>query len=215
MATLGPVDVNRVILVDDHEMVLEGLVSALSIEADVEVVATARSVAEFERVIEDATPDVVVTDWQLPDGTGTDVAAATQSSTGDVAVLMISGFPDDEAIRSALDAGCSGFVAKGAPVGQLVDAIRSVHRGAAVFPAALLGSVVRGARAEPNPLTSREHEILGLLAAAKSVDEIATELYLSIHTVRNHVRAILSKLMARSQLEAVIEGVRAGLVEVR
>lgn len=205
----------RVVVVDDHEMVLQGLLAALSAEPDLDVVASASSVAEFRALVGDLETDVVVTDWQLQDGTGAEIAEMANAAVEGVAVLMISGFRDDRTVSAALEAGCSGFVGKGAGVHELARAIRTVMTGAAVFPADMLSSVVRRERADDgNLLTTRETEVLSLLAAAKTVDDIAEQLYLSVHTVRNHVRAILNKLNAKSQLEAVVEGVRAGLVRV-
>ena len=98
---------------------------------------------------------------------------------------------------------------------ELLLAVRSVAGGAAVFPAGLLATVTQAAGAPTEPvLTARETEVLGLLAEAKNADEIADRLFLSVHTVRNHIRAILTKLGARSQLEALVFGIRMGLVSV-
>lgn len=209
------VDPIRVAVVDDHEMVLQGLLAALEAEPGIEVAASASSVAAFRELAPTIEADVVVTDWQLQDGTGSDIAQVATSHNRNIAILMISGFRDDHTVTSAIEAGCSGFVGKGAGVRELTRAIRSVVTGAAVFPADMLSSVVRretGPKGEA--LTARETEVLSLLAEAKTVDEITDQLHLSVHTVRNHVRALLTKLHARSQLEAVVEGVRAGLVRV-
>lgn len=205
----------RVAVVDDHEMVLQGLLAALGAEEGIEVAGSASSVEGFRVLVADLDVDVVVTDWQLQDGTGSDIAALASEANPEVGILMISGFRDDRTVSSAIEAGASGFVGKGAGVQELTRAIRSVVTGAAVFPADMLNNVVqRDTGARSAALTARETEVLALLAEAKNVDEIANELYLSVHTVRNHVRALLTKLHARSQLEAVVEGVRAGLVRV-
>ena len=139
------------------------------------------------------------------------------SAVPGAAVLMISGFRDEATVTAAIEAGCSGFISKGLEVADLVTAIHTVANGTAVFPASLLSQISRRRREQPKgeTLTEREHEVLRLLAEAMSVDDIAADLGLSVHTVRNHVRSILTKLQARSQLEAVVEGVRTGLVRVR
>ncbi|MEM7286797.1 MAG: response regulator transcription factor [Actinomycetota bacterium] len=152
-------------------------------------------------------------DWNLKDGTGADVAAIAAETHPDCPVLVISGIPDDRIIGAAIGASCSGFVSKGSSVAELAGVIRAVAAGAAVFPAEWLGGLGR-TESEHEPLTERELEVLGCLADALTVDEIAEELYLSIHTVRNHVRSIRTKLHARSQLEAVVVAARSGLLSV-
>ena len=128
---------------------------------------------------------------------------------------MITGLDDQEAVAKALTSGCAGFVSKAQGFDRLVEAIRAVAQGSAFYPAALMGAAFDAARNEPeSDLSARELEVLRLLANARLVDEIAEELYLSPHTVRNHVKRILAKLGARSQLEAVVVAARLGLVEV-
>lgn len=204
----------RVVVVEDHELLLDALVAALNACDDLTVVGSVRTIAEFSELITDLEPDVVVTDLQLQDGSGTEVAEIAAEHS-DASVLFITGRGDDQGVAAAVSTGSSGFISKSAPLQELVDAIRSVGGGAAVFPAALLRRAL-----DPDltgvgaTLTAKEMEVLELLASGLNASEISAELHVSVHTTRNHVRAILAKLHARSQLEAVVIAVRAGLVEI-
>jgi DNA-binding NarL/FixJ family response regulator len=208
----------RVLLVEDHAMVARGLEATLAEESDLEVVGIAGTVDESVLRFKQLTPDVVVMDFRLPDGEGTEATRRIREIDADAAVLLLTGADDPGIVSAALDAGCSGFVSKGRDLDDLTSAIRAVARGAAVFPAGLLtraftpGTDQLGTGAD---LTTREREVLGLLADGCSTEEIGSQLFLSLHTVRNHVRNILTKLHARTKLEAVVIAARAGLVDLR
>ncbi len=206
----------RIVLVEDHEMVSAGFAAVMNAEDDLEVVAIGENATRGIELIESLKPDVVVTDFNLPDGDGGKVASSAQAMDPAPTVLMITGVDDRIAVEAALATGCAGFVSKGRGIDELLEAVRSVSRGAAVFPANLLAAVTAmGASKQPDdPLTTRESEILQMLANANNADEIASGLFLSVHTVRNHIRSILSKLGARSQLEAVVFGVRQEIVQI-
>lgn len=205
----------RLILVEDHAMVLDGLISVMASEPDLELVGTASSVADASALIGSERPAVVITDFALPDGTGADVAEFALKTDSSIKVLMITGLNDRTAVRAAIRAGCSGFMSKGEGIAQLRSAVRAVAGGATVFPANLLAAVAHSTiSGVGNDLTKRELEILGGLAKAKSAEDLADEYVLSLHTVRNHIQNVLSKLGARSQLEAVVTAAAEGLVQV-
>jgi DNA-binding NarL/FixJ family response regulator len=207
----------RVLLVEDHAMVARGLEAALGEEDDLEVVGIAGSVEEGVTRFRQLGPDVIVMDYRLPDGHGTDATRRIRDIDGDAAILLLTGADDPSVVSAALDAGCSGFVSKDRDLDELASAIRAVAKGAAVFPAGLLSRALSpGAEhsVTGGDLTPREREVLGLLAEGASTEEIGSSLYLSLHTVRNHVRNILTKLHARTKLEAVVIAARAGLVDL-
>jgi DNA-binding NarL/FixJ family response regulator len=206
----------RVLLVEDHQMVARGLQAALAEEPDLEVVGLASSVEDSVSSYRDLHPDVVVMDYRLPDGEGTDATRRIRTVDEEAPVLLLTGADDPSVVSEALDAGCSGFVTKDRGLEELASAIRSVARGAAVFPAGLLARALHppAPYAVGDDLTSREREVLTLLANGRSTDELANELFLSLHTVRNHVRNILTKLHARTKLEAVVIAARAGIVDL-
>jgi DNA-binding NarL/FixJ family response regulator len=208
----------RVLLVEDHEMVAKGLSAALVDEPDLDVVGWARTAHDGTTRYAQLRPDVVLMDYRLPDAPGTDATREIRSADREACILLLTGADDPGVVAEALDAGCSGFVSKDRGVDELASAIRAVARGAAVFPASLLTRALRppgeGGRVGAD-LTSREREVLDLLAQGRSTEEISEELFLSMHTVRNHVRNILTKLQARTKLEAVVLAARAGLVDLR
>jgi DNA-binding NarL/FixJ family response regulator len=207
-----------VLLVEDHEMVARGLEAALVDEPDLEVVAWARTAIDGAKQYLEMRPDVVVMDYRLPDGRGTDATREIRGADREACVLLLTGADDPGVVAEALDAGCSGFVSKDRGVDELASAIRAVARGAAVFPASLLSRAL-GPRSDSltvgADLTLREREVLDLLSSGASTEEIASGLFLSMHTVRNHVRNILTKLHARTKLEAVVVAARAGIVDLR
>lgn len=205
----------RVVLVDDHEMVLHALTTSLALHERVEVVATATSYATAMDTLESTPCDVVVTDLELGDNLGTELVAPAGRLDPPVPVLLITGTDDRRGIELALDAGCAGFVSKGRGFESLVDAVLAAASGAAVFPAELLSAALgESSSRSPHDLSARELEVLQHLASAHNVSQIADALHLSPHTVRNHVKQVLAKLGARSQLEAVVIGARTGLIEI-
>ena len=208
----------RVLLVEDHAMVARGLEAALLETGDFEVVAIAGTAGEGVLRYRQLGPDVVVMDYRLPDGEGTEATRQIRDINGEAAVLLLTGTDDPTVVASALDSGCSGFVSKDRDLDDLTSAIRAVARGAAVFPADLLARALSPPTDKAgvgSDLTGREREVLTLLATGSSTDEIGSTLFLSLHTVRNHVRNILTKLHARTKLEAVVIAARAGLVDLR
>jgi DNA-binding NarL/FixJ family response regulator len=209
----------RVLLVEDHEMVATGITTLLDAEPDLEVAAWARTGAEALDAYQEHHPDAVLMDYALPDAPGTSIAAQMRERDPHACVLIVTGHHgNQQVIAEALEAGCVGFVSKERSVADLADAVRAAVHGAAVFPADLLAEVTqrRPSSAVLQPeLTGREREVLDLLAQGKSTDEIQEALFVSQHTVRNHVRSVLNKLHARTKLEAVVIAARSGLVDLR
>jgi DNA-binding NarL/FixJ family response regulator len=206
----------RVLVVDDHAMLAEAFTAALA-GAGMEVCGTAGSVADALDAVATTTPDVVVLDYQLPDGTAVDVMEALGDGDGRPRVLVVSGRGDDRAVADAVRCGGSGFLAKTSPLRDLVDAVRSVHAGGAVFDAvalrAAMGVLSADDAAAPGAdLSPREREVLAYLCNGRDPAAIAAALGLSVNTVRNHVQHVLAKLGAHSQLEAVAIAFREGLV---
>jgi DNA-binding NarL/FixJ family response regulator len=160
--------------------------------------------------------DVVVVDYRLPDGTGVDLVAALRDEMPGVGFVMVTAFADPGALADALAAGCRGFVSKTGAVSLLLGAIRRVADGELAVStqwledlAAYLSSRQAGAM---EVLSKREREVLNQLGTGASTEQIAARLFLSVHTVRNHVHSVLHKLDAHSRLEAVSRARREGLL---
>jgi len=203
-------------LVDDHDLVLESIRRALSAEPDMTVVATVASVHAALDAARSEQPDVVVMDYLLPDGTGAEGTTKLLAENPHVQVVMLTGQSSGATLADALEAGCSGFVAKEGRFDNLVHAIRSAAAGEIYVPQQLVEELAAHLRPRPPTLgadlTERELEVLRLLGRGASTDEIVDELNISVHTVRNHIRNILSKLNARSRLEAVTVATRIGVL---
>lgn len=211
-------DAIRVLVVDDHEMFVDGVVAALKDEADIEVVGTASTAEAGLASVRALRPTVVLLDEILPDMDGTVVAERILSISPETAIIILTGLFDEAVVARALEAGCSGYVTKDKPMHDVVSAIRSAAAGEVSVSPALLSRLFRKMRGSPTPgrgenLTPREMEVLRLLAQGLSNNAIAEQLGLSRSTVRNHASSILQKLQAHSELEAVLIGMRQGIVE--
>lgn len=206
----------RVLIVDDHEMVAQSLAEALRQAADIEVVGIAGTARAAREMVETAHPDVVLMDYRLPDGDGVGATGEIKAVIPEVKVVMVTSTDDDAVLVRALEAGCSGFVPKHRPVQELIDAVRAAHAGEALVSPPLLARLLPRlrptSRGVGSDLTTRELEVLGLLAEGLSNQAVAERLTISLHTVRNHVQNILMKLGAHSKLEAVATAVREGII---
>lgn len=211
--TVSPI---RVLIVDDHQMFAQGLLRALEREDGIEVVGMSGTVEDATAAARMKRPDVVLMDYELPDGDG---AAATERIKQDVPgarVVMVTSHGDEAVLVSAIEAGCSGFVTKHKAIEEVVAAVRAAAAGEALISPSMLARLLpklrRSYRGTGSDLTAREVEILALLAEGLSNQTIAERLVISLHTVRNHVQNVLTKLQAHSKLEAVSIAVREGII---
>ncbi len=211
----------RAMLVDDQEMVRVGFRMILQSEPDITVVGEAGDGAVAVQLVPQAQPDVVLMDVRMPRLDGIEACERIRREHPDVRVMMLTTFDLDDYVHAALRAGASGFMLKDAPAEQLVDAIRIIAGGDALLAPsvtqALIDEIARqpGARA-PHPgieqLTSRELEVLRLMARGRSNGEIANELFLGEATVKTHVGRVLAKLQARDRVQAVVTAYESGVV---
>jgi two-component system nitrate/nitrite response regulator NarL len=207
----------RVIVADDHPLYREGVVRALSGSGQVEVVAEAEDGRSALAKIQEHLPDVALLDYKLPELDGVAVTHAVVREQLPTRVLLVSAFTDSGVVYKALETGAAGFVSKEARREQIVDAVMACSRGENVVPpeiAAGLVSEIRLRKQDDAPaLTPREQEILHLIAAGKSLPEIAKELYLGLTTVKTHVQHLYEKLGVSDRAAAVASGMRRGLIE--
>lgn len=205
----------RVLVVDDHPVFATSLARTLADEPDIDIVATASSIADGLRCI-DVGVDVALCDYRLGDGTGVEFASAALRAQPDLKVVMLTASNDESILAAAIEAGCSGFVTKSEPLETVIAAIRGAVSGEAIITPTLLTRLLPRLAPKPrgrNPdLTEREREVLGLVARGLSNQEIADELTIALDTARNHVRAVLSKLGVHSKLQAAAVAVQRGLV---
>jgi DNA-binding NarL/FixJ family response regulator len=206
----------RVLIVEDHIVVSQGLTALLNDQADMAVVGTAGSMAESLLRAEEHETDVLLLDFRLPDGTGTEAGRRIRQLHPDVKLIILSHDDSDAAHMAAVEAGASAFLHKSRAAAEVVEAIRAVARGInLVSPqmiAALLGRR-REASAQVESLTERERDVLRHVATGISSREIARELGISYTTVRTHIRSLGRKLGVHSKIEAIAKARELGLVE--
>jgi two-component system response regulator DesR len=190
----------RILLAEDQGMVQDALATLLGMEDDLEVVARLPS---GDRVVPTAMavrPDVALLDIELPGMDGLTAAAELHRVLPDCRILILTTFARPGYLRRAMQAGASGFMVKDGPVEALVQAIRDVLDGRQVIDPALAAAALR---ADPDPLTQRERDVLAAAADGSSVTGIAAQLFLSEGTVRNYLSSAIRKLGARNRLEAI------------
>jgi len=209
----------RILLVDDHPLFLDGVRAALTGAEDLEIVGEAPDVAEAVARAAELVPDVVLMDLNLPDASGVDATSRILAVTPDVRVLMMTMSSDDDAVVASMRAGARGYVVKGAGRDELLHAIRTVAAGGAVFSPTVAdrlgrfftGLATGGGREAFPQLTSRELEVLDLVARGLENRRIARELFLSDKTVRNHVSNVMAKLDVEDRSAAIARARAAGL----
>src|SRR3954471_1167192 len=199
MAEQAPV--LRVLAVDDHPVYLRGLVATLEDAASIHLCGTAATAAEALEIIPREQPDVVLLDLKLPDGHGVEVTRTLRASGYSGAVVMLTMYQDEVALRAALEAGARGYLVKGADQEEIVGAIRTAANGGLVVGPELadrltdlLTGPATGDTVRVAGLSERETEILRMIARGRTNPEIARELVLSAKTVRNHITNIFAKL---------------------
>jgi DNA-binding NarL/FixJ family response regulator len=208
----------RVLVVDDHAVVRAGIRRVLDAEADIETVGEA---ADAERAVFEAmehTPDVVLMDVTMPGKTGIEILPTLRQNAPQAKVLVLSMQDDPRYLREAFDAGASGYVLKEAADTEVVDAVRAVAAGERYVHPALGARLVQAEaeerrRAEADPLSEREREVLRLLALGHTNQEIAKMLYISVRTAETHRAHIMQKLRLGSRAELVRYAISEGLLE--
>lgn len=210
----------RVLVVDDHDLFRTGLVTLLASEPDLEVVAQASSGRSGVRLARELRPDVVLMDLRMPDVDGVQATSLIVQEDSSTSVIVLTVASGEEHVQAALKAGACGFVAKETPIPSLVSAVRAAAEGAAWFSpraaAVVLGRLRRedpGQASDPaaDGLSTRELEVLRLIARGLANSEIAETLGISPRTAKNHVSSILAKLGMPSRVQAAVYAVRSGL----
>jgi DNA-binding NarL/FixJ family response regulator len=200
----------RLLVVDDHEVVRQGLVALLERRPGFEIVAEAGTAAQAVAEAARFEPDVVVMDVRLPDGSGIEACRDIRTARPETKVIMLTSYPDEEAVLSAIVAGASGYLLKQIRGRDLVSALEAVGRGESLLDPAVTEKVLDRVRRaasgdetdELSQLTAQERRILLLVAEGKTNKEIAAEVFLSDKTVKNYVSSILAKLDLQRRAQA-------------
>ncbi len=206
----------RVLLADDHPVVRRGLRSFLDLQDDVDVVGEAGDGDEALRMIAELAPDVVLLDIEMPGRSGLEVLRELAAAGNDTRVVVLTSFTGEDQVLPAVEAGAAGYLLKDVHPFDLRDAIRRVHAGEEVLAPSVAGQVMRGYRrsrqAGPlDRLTSRELDVLRLIAGGRSNRQIGRELGIAEKTVKTHVSNLLAKLGVEDRTQAAVLAVREGL----
>ena len=209
----------RVLVVDDHSVFCDALATMLSVEPDIEVVGKGNSAREAIEMTNALQPDVVLLDVHMPDGSGVEAAAGIKKMLPKTQVVILTSDEEESMLRSAVQAGVTGYLSKHEAAPQVIQAVRSAARGESLIAPYMLARLLHGmqrpaAPARTGPLTPRELEVLQELALGQDGDSISQSLKMSPNTVRTHVQNILSKLHVHSKLEAVSRAVREGWIKI-
>jgi DNA-binding NarL/FixJ family response regulator len=202
----------RVLCVDDHPIVRDGIVAIINLQPDMTLVGAAATGGEaLERFVK-LRPDVALVDLQLPDMSGFDLIQKITDKSPNARIIVLSSHEGDVDIQRALEVGAQGYVVKGIIREELLETIRSVHAGKRRLPAAVAQKLAEHITDEP--ISPRELEVLSLMAAGRRNKEIAGHLSIAEDTVKMHVRNILSKLQVNDRTEAVTVALRRGIIHL-
>jgi DNA-binding NarL/FixJ family response regulator len=202
----------RVLCVDDHPVVRDGIAAIINLQPDMMLAGAAGTGGEALERFSQLRPDVALVDLRLPDMSGFDLIKKIIDKSPNARIIVLSSHEGDVDIQRALEAGAQGYVVKGIVRDELLEIIRSVHAGKRRLPAAVAQKLAEHIADEP--ISPRELEVLSLMATGKRNKEIAGELSIAEDTVKMHVRNILSKLQVNDRTEAVTIALRRGIIHL-
>ena len=202
----------RVLCIDDHPTVLDGLSAIINLQPDMTVAGASPTGRDGLQQFRALRPDVVLVDLRLPDMSGFEVIEHIKAESPNARMIVLSSHEGDVDIRRALDAGAQGYVVKGMIREELLEVIRTVHAGKRRLPAAVAQTLAE--HVSGDMVSSREVQVLSLISSGKRNKEIAAELSIAEDTVKMHVRNILSKLQASDRTEAVTIALRRGIIHL-
>jgi len=208
----------RIMVVDDHPVVRDGLVAILTTQPDFLIAGEASNGRQVMDQVDTVAPDVVLLDLEMPEMDGVEVTQRLSNNNSSIKVLVFTAYDTDERVLGALQAGAKGYLLKGAPRSEIFNAIRVVAQGGSllqpVVASRLLGKLAGAGRNLIEPLTDREVQVLNLLAEGRTNKDIASELVITERTVKFHVSSILAKLGVSNRTEAIRAAAHLGLVKL-
>jgi DNA-binding NarL/FixJ family response regulator len=215
----------RILLVDDHELFREGVAKVINSQPDMKVIGQADDGLEALTMAHELHPDLILMDINMPLSDGLEATTLIHSSLPDTSIIMLTAYEEEEKLFDAIKAGAKGYVLKSSSAAGLVRGIRGALAGEASVPRKLAGQLLAEfAKLSKRPdhpvsedtvpiITQREREVLNIMASGASNQEIAETLSISLQTVKSHVSNILTKLQAKSRLQAAEFGIKQGLIQ--
>ena len=202
----------RVLSVDDHPLLSEGIATMINSQPDMVLVSQASSGAEAIRQFRECRPDVTLMDLRLPDLSGIDAMIAIRTEFAEARIVMLTTFEGDVEVQRALQAGARGYLLKNMPPNEILDVIRRVHAGKKHVPPEVAAQLAE--HMSDDALTAREIEVLRKVAGGNRNRDIAELLFISEETVKVHIKHIMDKLGARDRTQAIAIAVRRGIIEL-
>lgn len=213
-----------VVLVDDHKLVRQAVKRAL-VDNGYDVIGEASDGEEGVRIIKELTPDIVMLDITMPVMDGLAALRIIKADKPDTRVVMLTMHGEATVVNQAINAGATAFMTKDAPMSEVIDIVKKVAEGELISPSIARQMLDTGStivpeinevqEADSGILTKRESEILQLIADGRSTNDVAADLFISVKTVKNHLASIYDKLDARDRTQAVLLGLRTGIIEIR
>jgi DNA-binding NarL/FixJ family response regulator len=202
----------RILIVDDHPIMRVGIAAIINAQGNMTVVGQAGTAAEAVRLFKETRPDLTLMDLRLPDASGVEAIRSIRAVAPDARVVVLTTYEGDEDIHQALAAGARGYLIKGMSHDALLQALRRVHAGQRFLPPVVTEAL--STRAPGSHLSQREQEVLQLMFAGNSNREIAEKLQIKEATVKSHVSVILMRLNVTDRTQAVVEGLKRGLIHL-
>jgi DNA-binding NarL/FixJ family response regulator len=210
-STRGP-DAIRILTVDDHQLLREGIAAVLDSQTDMTIVGQASNGREAIERFREQRPDVTLMDLRMPDMNGIDAIAAIRAEFPNARIIVLTTYAGDAQAAAALKAGASGYLLKNLVRKELIETIRAVHSGKRRVPPEIASGIAE--HVADDALTEREVQVLGRVAAGKSNKLIAVELAISEETVKTHMKSILPKLDASDRTHAVMIALKRGILDL-
>lgn len=213
-----------IVLVDDHKLVRQAVKRALT-DNGYDVIGEAGDGEEGVRLVNELTPDIVMLDITMPVMDGLSALKIIKSDKPDTRVIMLTMHGEATVVNQAINAGATAFMTKDAPMAEVVEVVKKIASGEILSPSVAQQMLDTGSSLTPEPhettdadtgiLTKRETEILQLIADGRSTNDVGSDLFISVKTVKNHLASIYDKLDARDRTQAVLMGLRTGIIEIR